>query len=102
MHSIVQNKLNELGELCTRHHVSKLELFGSAADGAFDPAKSDLDFVVEFRGDARHGLSGDHIGLKDALRILFGRDVDLVMVEAIRNPYFAKTIAESRVTVYAR
>jgi len=34
--------------LCRRYGVRKLELFGSATDGAFDPRTSDLDFLVDF------------------------------------------------------
>ena len=30
------------------YRVRKLELFGSAASDRFDPATSDLDFLVEF------------------------------------------------------
>ena len=37
-----------LADLCRRHRVQRLELFGSAATGQDDPARSDLDFLVEF------------------------------------------------------
>ena len=101
MHIVVSDRLDELNALCRLFHVQRLELFGSASRADFNPATSDLDFVVEFREDAAHGLSGDYFGLKLALEDLFGREVDLVMTGAIRNPYFARTIAETRVTVYA-
>jgi len=101
MHTVVSERLKELNELCRRFHVGRLELFGSASRSDFNPATSDLDFVVEFREEAAHGLSGDYFGLKMALKELFGHEVDLVMAGAIRNPYFARTIAETRVTVYA-
>src|SRR5688572_15246852 len=38
----------EVESLCRQHHVGRLELFGSAATGDFNPASSDLDFLVEF------------------------------------------------------
>ena len=38
----------ELGALCRRLHVHRLDLFGSAARRDFDPGRSDLDFIVEF------------------------------------------------------
>jgi predicted nucleotidyltransferase len=34
--------------LCKQYHVSRLELFGSAATSDFDSDKSDFDFLVEF------------------------------------------------------
>ena len=42
---MVEEKRRELDELCRRHHVRRFELFGSAATGRFDPARSDLDFL---------------------------------------------------------
>ena len=36
--------------LCEAHGVARLEVFGSAADGRFDPARSDFDFIVTFAG----------------------------------------------------
>ena len=41
----------ELRDLCRRFHVRRLEVFGSAARGDFDPARSDIDFLVEFAED---------------------------------------------------
>ena len=39
---------DELEKLCRRYQVWRLELFGSAASGEFDPNTSDLDFLVMF------------------------------------------------------
>jgi uncharacterized protein len=61
----------ELAELCRRLHVRRLDLFGSAARGDFDRAKSDLDFLVEFDRDHRQALSfKTYFGLKEALETL--------------------------------
>jgi predicted nucleotidyltransferase len=43
---LLQAKLELLRELCERFGVERLELFGSAARGAFGPAHSDLDCIV--------------------------------------------------------
>ena len=48
MIELIENRAKELAELCRTHHVRTLEVFGSAANGKFDPATSDLDFLVEF------------------------------------------------------
>ena len=47
---LLQAKLEPLRELCERYGVERLELFGSEARGEFDPAKSDLDFIVQMKG----------------------------------------------------
>jgi len=46
---LLQAKLELLRELCERYGVEQLERFGSAARGAFDPAHSDLDFIVHMK-----------------------------------------------------
>lgn len=67
----------------------------------FDPAKSDVDFVVEFEPETSGGFSHPYFTLHEDLEHLLGRKVDLVMVGAIRNPYFAKSVAETKVPLYA-
>lgn len=53
MHAAATDKREELVELCRRHGVARLEVFGSAARGTdFDPQTSDADFLVEFRFDS--------------------------------------------------
>ena len=44
----IEQKREQLADLCRRHHVRRLALFGSALRDDFDPQHSDLDFVVEF------------------------------------------------------
>ena len=77
-----------LAALCRRHHVVRLELFGSAARGDFDRATSDVDFLVEFDHRGWQGSSDDYFGLLFGLEDLLGRRVDLVERSAVRNPHF--------------
>ena len=93
MHAIVEDKLAQIAELCRRHRVKRLELFGSAATAEFDPARSDLDFLVEFSPEADAPWLGDYFELKQDLEALLGRSVDLVMPGAIRNPYFLRSVS---------
>ena len=91
----------ELRALCRRPHVRRLDLFGSAARGDFDPEQSDLDFLVEFdRGAPQHPFEA-YFGLKEALEELFARPVDLVEAGAVRNPYLEASIERSRQNLYA-
>lgn len=50
---LIAERRSDIAALCRRFGVRRLVVFGSAARGAdFDPARSDLDFLVEFdRGD---------------------------------------------------
>jgi predicted nucleotidyltransferase len=46
MHPLIEEHLEEIRALCREFGVSRLELFGSAATDAFDPDRSDIDFIV--------------------------------------------------------
>lgn len=100
MHPFVHGKLPQVRELCRRYHVKRLALFGSAATQRFDPATSDVDFVVEYLPEAKRGLTGDYFELKEALEALYQRGVDLVAFRAIRNRYFLEEVNETQVPVY--
>jgi hypothetical protein len=59
----------ELQALCRRFHLRRLDLFGSAARGDFDPECSDFDFVVEFDRSAPQHPFDTYFGLKDSTPI---------------------------------
>jgi uncharacterized protein len=91
----------ELRSLCRRFHVRRLDVFGSAARGDFDPARSDLDFLVEFDLREPEALSlKTYFKFKETLKALFGRNVDLVEPGAMHNPYLKESIERSREPVF--
>jgi uncharacterized protein len=97
----IESRRAQLSELCSRMRVRRLEVFGSAARGDFDPASSDIDFLVEFEPGFEGSALGTYFGLKDELEVLFSRPVDLVMPSAVRNPYVRAEIDRSRELIYA-
>ncbi|MCG3181336.1 MAG: hypothetical protein BIFFINMI_03723 [Phycisphaerae bacterium] len=102
MIEVIESRRAELADLCVRHHVKRLEVFGSAARGEdFDAARSDLDFLVEFVDNPPCQGLDLYFGLKDELEELFGRSVDLVMPVAVENRYLRKAIDRDRTLVYA-
>ena len=102
MHAVISDKKEELAELCRRHGVVRLEVFGSAARGAdFDRRPSDADFLVEFRLDDGRAPLRQYFDFGDALRSALGLPVDLVESGAVRNPYLRAAIERSRELVYA-
>ena len=102
MISLVESRVEEVEDICRRHGVERLDVFGSAAGEGFDSEGSDLDFVVSFERRDPPALFDRYFGLKEDLELLFGRGIDLVMEEAVKkNPYFAESVAETRVPLYA-
>lgn len=93
-------KRHELADLCRRHHVRRLSLFGSAVRADFRP-DSDVDVLVEFEPRQTPGL-GRMSELQNELSTLFGgRKVDLATPAIMRNPFRKKTIERDLETVYA-
>jgi uncharacterized protein len=99
--TLIEQYRDDITALCSRYHVARLAVFGSAATGAFDPARSDLDFVVTFLPLSPIEHAGAYFGLLAELERLSGRQVDLIEEDAIRNPYFRRSLEESRVSLYA-
>ena len=102
MIGIIEKQRAAIEALCLRFKVQRLELFGSAlTNDHFDEQNSDLDFLVEFL-PLQHGQHADtYFGLLEALENLFGRNIDLVMTTAIKNPYFLESVNQSRRVIYA-
>lgn len=100
MHPIIENHSAELADLCRWFHVRRLDLLGSATTDRFDPATSDLDFLVEYVPMIPELLVDSYFGLLEALEVLFQTPVDLVSARAIRNPYFAESVEATRQPVY--
>lgn len=101
MVDLIESKRHELAELCRRYRVRRLDLFGSAARGGFDPARSDLDFLVAFEGLTIKDAADRYLGLLVDLEDLFHRKIDLVSDNAIRNPHFRRAVDETRISLYA-
>ncbi|MEN6544556.1 MAG: nucleotidyltransferase domain-containing protein [Armatimonadia bacterium] len=101
---LIQDNLDKIHDLCDRFHVKRLEVFGSASDGRFDPNRSDLDFIVEFEPLDWADHADAFIGLLLALQDLFGREVDLVTVKppGEGNPYFWRVAQKTRQVIYER
>ena len=96
----VEERADELKHLCLIYGVQRLDLFGSASTGLYEPGESDLDFLVEFQPAALNAYADAYFGLQEALGGLFGRPVDLVVASAIKNPYFLESVEQTRIPIY--
>ena len=97
---LLQAKLGPLRELCERYGVERLELFGSAAKGTFDPKSSDIDLIAHFRNRRQGDYAARFLAFAEATEALLQRPVDLLTEAMIKNPYFKQDVDESRTTLY--
>lgn len=97
----IEDHREDLLRLCRRFGVKRLDAFGSAADEGFDPGRSDIDLLVEFQPTDPVTHARAYFGLRAALLELFSREVDLVEIKAVTNPYLLEAIDKGRRQIYA-
>jgi predicted nucleotidyltransferase len=100
MSPLITENREAIEALCRRFGVRRLEVFGSVATGTDRPGESDVDFLVEFVESPPPNAADAYFGLKWGLEELLGRPVDLVAGK-LRNPYFRRSVEQSKVLVYA-
>jgi len=101
MIELIEDNRHHIATICRKHHVRKLDVFGSAATGEFDAQSSDIDLLVEFN-DMEPGTYADHyFGMSEDLESLLERSIDLVVVRAVRNPHFLESLNRTRQQLYA-
>lgn len=86
-------------ELCRRYGVAELSLFGSVLRDDFR-ADSDVDVLISFGPEAHPSLL-ELVELREDLKDLFGREVDLVERAGLRNPFRRRAILSAAEVVYA-
>lgn len=89
----------EIADFCCKWRIRELSLFGSVLREDFLPT-SDIDVLVSFEPHSNWSL-WDLIAMRDELAVLFGRPVDLVEREALRNPIRRQRILSTREVVHA-
>jgi hypothetical protein len=82
----IQRRRALVAALCRRHGARQLDLFGSATRDDFDAQHSDLDFLVKFEDLEPTQYAQAYFALKEGLKRLFGRPVDLVTENNLGNP----------------
>lgn len=99
---IEQNR-DEIIAICKEFGLERLELFGSAATGEFDRGRSDIDFLVVYPEGFDYGPWGSRVDeLRERLEHVLGREVDLVVLHWVDNPYVRRAIERQRTPLYAR
>lgn len=97
---LIKDNIQKLYALCRKHKVGKLYAFGSILTSRFNE-DSDVDILVDFNSDINHDNYADNFfDFYHALRLLFGREVDLVDESSVKNPYFREELEETKFLIY--
>jgi predicted nucleotidyltransferase len=91
--------LEKIENFCRRWKIKEFALFGSVLREDFSP-DSDIDVLVTFEPEG--GITFDNrVEILDELVEIFGREVDLVEKDLIRNPFRRHEILKTKEVVYA-
>ncbi|MBI4545507.1 MAG: nucleotidyltransferase family protein [Gemmatimonadetes bacterium] len=92
---MVQFDGKQLADICRRHDVRRLRIFGSASRGE-EGAESDIDLLVDF-GSPKGFF--ELLRLEDELEGFFGRPVDVVTEPGL-SPYLREPILASASVIF--
>lgn len=95
-HSIFETNRTALQSICEKYRVLKLFAFGSVTTARFDYDKSDLDLMVELEHMPPIQKGEYLMAIWNELEQLFGRKVDLLTDQPIKNPYFRSEVFSTR------
>lgn len=88
----------EISQICQKHKIRELALFGSALREDFKPS-SDVDLLVTFEPDAQIGFLA-FSKIQREFAGLFHRPVDLVSKNGL-NPRIRQTVIADARVIYA-
>lgn len=96
---IIEKNIDQLKQLCLLYNVEKMYLFGSSLNSSFNE-KSDVDLLVKFKQIELSKYFDNYIDFKEKLESLFGREVDLLEEQTLKNPILIKSIDNSKELIY--
>lgn len=98
---IIDRNIENIRDLCIKYKVASLFVFGSALTERFKN-DSDVDLLVDFKDVDLYDYADNYFNLKSSLEKLFERDVDLLELKALRNPYLKSSIDSTKQLIYGQ
>ena len=89
----------KIRELCSKHKVRKLFVFGSILTNKFND-QSDVDLIVDFDKKEISDYFLNFFDFKYSLEDIFGRKVDLLEDRPFKNSYLRNKIENTKALIY--
>lgn len=96
---LIEKNIPKIIDLCKKHKVHKLFVFGSILTNRFND-NSDIDLVVDFKKGEIIDYFENFFDLKYSLEDLLGRKIDLLEEQTIKNPYLKKNVDATKTLIY--
>ena len=101
MHHIISDNIDHIRVICDQHHIQSLFAFGSVCSDRFDDT-SDIDLLVSFKPLDFGDYADNYFQTADSFEKVFQRPVDLVTDKSLKNPYFIKSVNQSKILLYGQ
>jgi predicted nucleotidyltransferase len=89
----------KIAEFCRARGIRRLSLFGSVLREDFDPQRSDVDVLAEFKPGALQGVGFRYFGYGEELARIIGRKVDFC---SRLNKYIEAAVRREALPIYER
>ncbi len=101
MHTMIEDQIQSVKEICVKHYVKKLWVFGSVLHDNFH-FESDIDLLYELEEDRieENEYLTNLFSWVEELETLLDRKIDLTWYPGIKNPYFKEEVDETKVLIY--
>lgn len=98
---LIELNLQRIIDLCRRHKVKSLAVFGSILTDRFND-QSDVDLLVDFEptDPDKFDYVTNFFELQDSLESLLKRKVDLLVGSGLRNKYFINNVNRTKQVIY--
>lgn len=98
---LIELNLQRIFELCRKHKVKTLAVFGSILTDRFND-RSDVDLLVDFEptDHDKFDYVSNFFDFRDSLERLFGRKVDLIEYGLNLNPIFKALVDKKKQMIY--
>ena len=100
MERIIEDKLDQLQDLCQKYEVKTMYVFGSASLNDLN-ADSDIDILINFKDISIDKYTDNYFELHYELEKLFNRKIDLITENSLSNPYLIESIEKTKKLLYA-
>jgi predicted nucleotidyltransferase len=99
MNTLIQDNIEKIREVCDKHLILSLYVFGSVTTTKFND-QSDIDLLVSFKPMDFADYADNYFETVEQFEQIFNRPVDLVTENSLKNPYFIQSVNQSKMLIY--
>ena len=99
MNNIITKNISKIKAVCDKQKIKSLFAFGSVCTDKFNE-QSDVDLLVTFKPMDFGDYADNYFQTADIFEKIFQRKVDLVTEDSLKNPYFIKSVNQTKRLLY--